>query len=114
MKGFFAVDEFLERPAVGLVPRCGACGLLKTCESPKMAPYGKGKRGVLIVGEAPGQSEDERGRPFVGKSGQFLRGTLEGLGFDMDRYAWTTNALICRPPNNQTPDNKRISYCRPN
>lgn len=114
MKGFFAVDEFVERTEVGLVPRCGACGLLKTCKSPKMTPYGKGKRGVLIVGEAPGESEDEQGRPFVGKSGSFLRSVLDGLGFDMDRLAWVTNALICRPPHNQTPDDKRISYCRPN
>jgi uracil-DNA glycosylase family 4 len=79
-----------------------------------MKPYGKGKRGVLVVGEAPGESEDEQGRPFVGKSGQLLRDTFRELDFEMDRMAWTTNALICRPPKNQTPDEKRISYCRPN
>lgn len=97
-----------------MVPKCGACGLYRTCESPKMVPYGKGRKEVLVVGEAPGKNEDEKGRPFVGKAGAFLRQTLGSLGINLDRDAITTNALICRPPNNKTPDIKQIGYCRPN
>jgi len=114
MRGFFS-SSTVQRDSPGtLIPRCGACGLFKTCESPKMKPYGKGKMGILVVGEAPGQTEDEEGRPFVGKAGQHLRQVLGEIGIDLDRDAWTTNALICRPPKNKTPDSNQISHCRPN
>lgn len=114
MTGFFAPSEVQREKPVGLVPKCGACGLYLKCHSPKIKPYGEGRRRVLVVGEAPGQTEDEEDRPFIGKAGQFLRDTLEQLDIDLDEDAWTTNALICRPPNNATPDAKQIDYCRPN
>lgn len=115
MQGFFPSSRVQqERPATGLVPKCGACGLYKTCESPKMPAFGNGRRRVLVVGEAPGQTEDEEGRPFLGKAGKFLRQCLQSVGVDLDRDAWTTNSLICRPPSNATPDNKQIGYCQPN
>src|SRR5262245_43419820 len=84
-------------------PRCGLCGLLNKCQSPKMEVYGKGKNGILIVGEAPGANEDEQGIPFVGKAGRYLRGILHGLDVNMRNDCWLTNSLICRPPNNATP-----------
>jgi len=115
MRGFFESSKVQkDKPEFGFVPKCGACGLYKTCESPKIKPYGQGAKRVLVVGEAPGVEEDEQGRPFVGKSGLFLRSSLKRIGVDLDRDAWTTNALICRPPKNATPDAKQISYCRPN
>ncbi len=79
-----------------------------------MVPYGEGKKGVLIVGEAPGANEDKQGRPFVGKAGQYLRETLKTFGVSLDRDCVTTNALICRPPDNKIDDPKKIGYCRPN
>lgn len=114
MKGFFSSSTVQrERPA-GLIPRCGECGLYKTCQSPKMPVWGMGSKDVLVVGEAPGATEDEENRPFVGKAGQFLRDVLDQIDIDLDEDAWVTNALICRPPKNATPDNKQISHCRPN
>lgn len=79
-----------------------------------MEPFGEGGLEVLVVGEAPGKTEDIKGRPFIGKAGTFLRETLAEFKVRLDRDAWTTNALICRPPSNKTPDDKQISYCRPN
>lgn len=113
--GFFTPSRLQQaHPTAGLVPKCGLCGLYKLCRKPKMKPYGTGKGRVLVVGEAPGQTEDEQGRPFVGKAGQFLRQTLRALDINLDKDAITTNALICRPPANKTPDAKQIDYCRPN
>jgi len=68
----------------------------------------------MVVGEAPGATEDQEGRPFVGLAGKYLRDTLGSLGVKLDKECWVTNALICRPPNNATPDAKQIGYCRPN
>lgn len=96
-----------------MVPQCGACGLYKTCESPKMPPSGVGRRKVLIVGEAPGADEDREGKQFVGESGRYLRDSLRAVGVDMRVDCWITNAVICRPPGNRTPK-KELDYCRPN
>lgn len=112
--GFFTKDRLKSKPPPPLVARCGACGLFKGCQSPKMKPYGEGHRRVLLLGEAPGKDEDEQGRPFVGKAGQRLRRVLRKIGVDADRDCWITNSLICRPKNNATPTDKQVLYCRPN
>lgn len=98
------------------VPMCGACGLYKKCLSPKMVPAGRGRRSILVVGEAPGEKEDEDGRPFVSRApaGGELRRVFRLNGVDLDRDCWAANALICRPPHNVIKDTKMIDYCRPN
>lgn len=70
----------------------------------------------MVVGEAPGKNEDEQGKPFVGKAGRYLRMVLDEFDIDLDEHCLTTNALICRPPNNKigNKDGKKIDYCRPN
>ncbi len=114
MKGFFSSSAVQKEGPGGMVPKCGACGLYKLCQSPKMEVDGDGARGVMVVGEAPGETEDEEGRPFVGKAGGVLREALREAGINLNRDAWITNAVICRPPHNKTPDDEKIAYCRPN
>ena len=114
MRGFFDSSIVHKHTPESLFPKCSACGLFQHCESPKMAPYGKGRKDVLVVGEAPGATEDSQGRPFIGKAGQFLRDVLYDIDVDLDRDAITTNAIICRPAGNRTPEAKEILYCRPN
>jgi len=96
------------------LPQCGACGLKKTCKSPMMPVTGNGRRKVLVVAEAPGKIEDERNEQLVGPAGLFLREVLDEIGVDLDGDCWKTNALICRPPNNENPTTEQIEYCRPN
>lgn len=95
-------------------PLCGKCGIWNRCQSPKMPTTGRGERGILVVGEAPGETEDEQNEQFVGQSGQLLRESMSAAGLDLDRDCWKTNALICRPPGNRTPTEDEIGYCRPN
>lgn len=102
------------RPEVGLVARCGICNLFKNCLSPKMKPFGEGRKKVLLVGEAPGKNEDREGRPFVGKAGGYLRDVLDSIGVDLDEDCLTTNSITCRPEDNATPTPKQIAWCRPN
>lgn len=112
--GFFASSTWAPKDgkAVSLLPKCGACGLFKTCKSPKMAVTGEGKQSILFVGEAPGEEEDKHNEQFVGRAGQQLRAMLEDIDINIDE-CWKTNSAICRPPHNEL-DNNVVDYCRPN
>lgn len=109
-EGFFSKQTL----AVLSQPQCRRCGLDKSCHSPKMAVAGKGRKGILVVGEAPGENEDREGKPFVGASGQLLQNELRALGIELFHDCWITNALRCRPSaTNKIKDTKSIDYCRP-
>lgn len=117
-KGFFnsQTTQFQKpenRNKVKTTPSCGICKLHKSCDSPKMKVSGYGGKGILIVGEAPGQTEDKVGRQFVGKAGQRLRNTLALFDINMEKDCWLTNAINCRPPKNRTPTHAEVEYCRP-
>lgn len=66
---------------------------------------------VLIVGEGPGQQEDEQGVPFVGRSGQLLNKLLDEV--DLGRNdVYITNVVKCRPPANRDPRPDEIESCK--
>lgn len=82
-------------------PTCEKCGLYVGCSSPFMRASGNVKPGcVLVVGEAPGATEDRRGRAFIGQSGTLLRRMLKAAGINPDDVAYT-NAVKCRPKDNK-------------
>lgn len=110
----FSATEVARKPPVSLIPKCDACGLYRTCRTPKMKPSGEGRRNILIVGEAPGKDEDLEGEPFVGASGKLLCKLCREVEINPNRDVIKTNALICRPPHNEIKDQKAIDYCRPN
>lgn len=97
-----------------LIPRCGSCGLFRGCKSPKMPISGEGRKGILVIAEAPGEDEDNQNTQLIGRAGQYLRSVLSRFDVDLDRDCWKTNALICRPPENRTPSVDEIDDCRPN
>ena len=112
--GFFAPSQTLDKPPAPTIPRCGACGLFETCNSPKIQLAGKGRRKILIVGEAPGETEDEQGKPFIGRAGKLLRESLADCEIQLWEDCWITNALLCRPPDNRDPTPDELRACRPN
>jgi uracil-DNA glycosylase family 4 len=69
---------------------------------------------LLIIGEGPGQTEDEKGVPFCGASGQFLWRAIVARGLTdrvrLDR-AFVTNRVACRPPNNRPPERDEMFAC---
>ena len=67
---------------------------------------------LLVVGEAPGRSEDEGGEPFIGRSGQLLFRLLGEVGITLAE-CFVTNVVKCRPPNNRTPSAHELQTCRP-
>lgn len=114
MEGFFKSSVVVSsNNRKSSLPKCGACGLYKSCESPKMDFSGKGKKGILIVGEFPGKWDDERGKHFVSRQSEILREFLMKYGIDMREDCWLTNAIICYPTKGKF-ENKQIEYCQPN
>lgn len=79
-----------------------------------MPPTGEGRKGILVVAEAPGEQEDRDGVQLIGKSGQLLRKVLRKCGVDLDRDCWKTNAIICHPKSNATPTDQQVQHCLPN
>ncbi len=76
------------------------------------AVFGEGnlKAPLLFVGEAPGETEDLTGRPFVGRAGKKLREIFAAIGLKEDDF-YITNIIKCRPPNNRNPEPSEISNC---
>jgi DNA polymerase len=89
---------------------CQRCPLAqtRTCAVP-----GEGNLNAvaMFVGEGPGFDEDRQGRPFVGRSGQFLTETLAQLGIAR-RDVYITNVVKCRPPGNRDPLPAELDACR--
>lgn len=114
MRGFFHKSEMLAmgRKPSNLAARCELCRLYKDCITPKMKPTGEGGLGVLVIAEAPGKTEDERGIQLVGKAGQLLRSVLKDIDIDLDEDCWKSNAIICRPRHNRTPTTEELDHCR--
>lgn len=91
-------------------PDCRLCGL---CEGRTQVVYPDGRPGgVVLVGEAPGENEDEQGRPFVGRSGKILSDMMSRHGFSRSDVM-ITNTVKCRPPGNRDPSQAEMEACRP-
>jgi len=69
-----------------------------------------GRPRFALVGEAPGATEDETGRPFVGRSGALLDQLLAEAGLDRAEAA-VLNVVKCRPPGNRTPKAPEVARC---
>lgn len=67
---------------------------------------------IMIVGEGPGQQEDEQGLPFVGKSGQLLEKILAAVRLDTEKDVYICNVVKCRPPSNRTPTSDESAACK--
>lgn len=68
---------------------------------------------ILFVGEGPGEDEDKRGEPFVGRAGQLLTRIIEdGMGLRRSDV-YICNIVKCRPPQNREPERDEIASCMP-
>lgn len=113
-RGFFPKSKVFKKAPLARIAQCGACGLLKTCRSPKMEVTGQGRRKILFVGEAPGKEDDRNGKFLSGPGGEALQKILRTHDVDLRKDCWSTDALICRPPDNRDPTPKELDYCLPN
>lgn len=88
---------------------CRACGLADT-RTNVVFGVGSPTAEVLLVGEAPGASEDQQGEPFVGAAGKLLDDMLAMIGLRRQEI-YITNSVKCRPPKNRDPLNTEKDAC---
>lgn len=66
---------------------------------------------IMVIGEAPGENEENQGKPFVGRAGNLLTNIIEATGLKRDEV-FITNILKCRPPGNRDPEPEEAKNCR--
>jgi DNA polymerase len=94
------------------VDRFDGCALKATARNTVFSD-GVDDAPVLILGEAPGKEEDERGKPFVGRSGQLLDKMLACVGLDRKVNVLISNTIYWRPPGNRDPTQGETVACLP-
>jgi len=127
--------DTMDWPALqAAVATCRACGL---CAGRTQAVFGTGSRAAdwMVVGEAPGETEDRVGEPFVGPAGQLLDNMLAAVGLSrradvapeleaasadpasasgpkhQKSGVYIANVIKCRPPGNRNPEPFEVAQC---
>ena len=93
------------------VATCTRCPLSATAKNP-VPGTGNPNADFMIVGEAPGASEDEQGVPFVGPAGQLLTKIIGAINLSRDDV-FIANVLKHRPPGNRNPLPEEVAACSP-
>jgi len=93
------------------VIRCRKCPLYKSRILPVIGE-GNHQAEIMLIGEAPGFSEAQTGRPFCGKAGKVLDELLGTAGIER-KDVYITNILKDRPPRNRDPRREEIKACTP-
>ena len=90
-----------------------ACRLCSLCRQIRHKVPGQGDRNapLMLIGEGPGQVEDEEGLAFVGPAGQLLTKMLEAIQLSREQV-YICNVVKCRPPNNRVPTPEEAAACR--
>jgi uracil-DNA glycosylase family 4 len=94
-----------------MVAGCQRCPLHATATNP-VPGEGNPNADFMVVGEAPGATEDETGRPFVGRAGQLLTQILAAIQLKREDV-FICNVLKHRPPGNRNPEANEVSACSP-
>ena len=91
---------------------CEKCQNCPLCSTRTNLVFGTGNPNAVLmfVGEAPGESEDLSGIPFVGRAGQLLDRYLEYVDIPREDV-YITNILKCRPPKNRDPEEGEQDNC---
>jgi DNA polymerase len=91
------------------VVACRGCGL---CDSRSRTVFGEGDPDakLMFIGEGPGQTEDEQGRPFVGRAGELLDKMIAAMGLQREEV-YIANVVKCRPPGNRAPLPNEVEAC---
>lgn len=91
---------------------CEKCGL---CRGRHNVVFGVGSANadVMFIGEGPGEQEDIKGEPFVGKAGILLDKMLTAIDLNRNENIYIANIVKCRPPQNRDPLPEEQELCLP-
>ena len=104
------MDEQLDKIKEKCI-NCTKCSLSKTRTNIVFSD-GIPNNKLVLVGEAPGYWEDQKGKPFVGKAGQLLDKIFECVGLSREKHVYICNTLKCRSPENRDPLPEEKSACK--
>ncbi len=91
--------------------KCEKCALSKT-RTNVVFSSGIPNHKMVLVGEAPGYWEDQKGEPFVGRAGQLLDKIFECVGLSRRKDVYICNTIKCRPPENRDPLPEEKTACK--
>jgi len=88
---------------------------LAICQTATKTVFGDGnsQADIMLIGEAPGASEDREGIPFCGESGRLLDKALACIGLNREDNVYISNSLFWRPPGNRRPTPEELQVCKP-
>ena len=92
------------------VAACEMCPLCRSIHH-KVPGQGDRKAPLMLIGEGPGQVEDEEGLAFVGPAGHLLTKMLAAISLPRD-WVYICNIVKCRPPNNRVPEEAEAEACK--
>ena len=90
---------------------CKACALGATRHNVVFSDGNPETAKIVFIGEAPGETEDMEGRPFVGRAGQLLNEFLAEAGISREEDLYIINTVKCRPPENRVPTDLEKACC---
>jgi len=93
------------------IKNCKKCPLWKTRKN-TVPGEGPANAKIIFLGQAPGSKEDNVGKPFVGRAGQFLNQLLKIARINREKI-FITSPIKCFPPKNRKPTKKEIEACLP-
>jgi uracil-DNA glycosylase family 4 len=95
MKGLFNTTQTQSSTiSGGKILTCVSCGLLHNTKN-RFKPYGLGEKGIMIIGDAPTNKEDELKKPFLSNNARILRSHLERQGIDLYKDCYSLYACSC-------------------
>lgn len=92
---------------------CYQCNKCELCATRTNLVFGVGNPDaeVMFIGEGPGEQEDLKGEPFVGRGGQLLDKMLAVIDLDRKKNIYIGNMVKCRPPKNRDPKPEEQEQC---
>lgn len=93
--------------------KCRSCRDCELCNGRTNLVFGVGKKDadIMLIGEGPGENEDLKGEPFVGRSGQLLDKFLAAVDLSREKNVYIANMVKCRPPQNRDPKPEEQEMC---
>ena len=94
---------------------CSTCVKCSLSSTRNNVVFGRGNQHskLFVIGEGPGQQEDEQGLAFVGRAGKMLDSAFQSVGIDTNKDCYISNIVKCKPSNNKAPSVQESHSCSP-